>query len=438
MHIVLSDRAQPLSYFTACTMDPWKEGTPDIPASAAVITVHASTRINAPASLVFRTLRNTDTWRDWNRFVPKVNITHQPPEIDEVTAQEVAELVKNTSILGSIDSQITDGAAPGSGGSLTGRRMSMQEEDGYRLSPPPVTRDQLRRASAASGMSGMSGGRISGLGDRPKTSTDTPRRATEATLQVPNGGGGNERKKSAAQMFEASRRASAAAPATTTSRSNDNVMIESPDDPNVLVPAPPTAAAKEAEAEQNAPQGRRASAVNVTPNIAKRMMSINAIYGEPSVRIQVGTKMTFHCRMKMPTSMMMNQETAIIVNEVSRLEDDNDGPIHLNRVETHTQSRTGVYRIVWSMQSSYSPPKSFPKFLLQAQRVHEIRPVKRGDGKEECVYEDWECQRGVLAGKVKKRYGDYLQARFEEWGRRLGDYAEAMGGAVERRDFSVA
>ncbi len=417
-------------------MDPWKEGTPDIPASAAVITVHASTRINAPAPLVFRILRNTDTWRDWNRFVPRVNITFQPPDVDEVTAAEVAELVKNTSILGSIDSQITDGAAPGSGGSLTGRRMSMQEEDDYRLAPPPVTREQLRRASAASGMSGISGGKISGLGERPKSSTDQNRRHTEAHLSVPNG---SEKKASAARMFEASRRASAAAPETTTSRKDSkNIMIESPNDPNVLVPAPPTATAKEAEAEQNTPRSRRPSAVNISPNIAKRMMSINAIYGEPSVRIQMGTKMVFHCRMKMPTSMAMDQESAIIVNEVSRPDDETDGPISISRVETHTLSRTGVYRIVWSMQSSYSPPKSFPKFLLQAQRVHEIRPVKRGDGGEECVYDDWECQRGVLAGKVKKRYGDYLQTRFEEWGRGLGGYAEAMGGAVERRDFSVA
>ena len=418
-------------------MDPWKAGTPDVPASAAVITVHASTRINAPASLVFRTLRNTDTWRDWNRFVPRVNITHQPPDIDEVTAAEVAVLVKNTSILGSIDSQITDGAAPGNSGSLTGRRMSMQEEDNYRQSPPPVTREQLRRASAASGMSGMSGGQLSPLGERPKSSTETPRRHTEAHLNVPNG---SEKKDSEGQMYEASRRASTAAPETSTGRNDEkNVMIQSPNDPNVLVPAPPTDTAKAAEAEQNAPQSRRPSAVNiVTPAIAKRMMSINAIYGEPSVRIQVGTKMTFHCRMKIPTTMTAEQETAMIVNEVSRPDDETDGPMTLNRTETHTLSRTGVYRIVWSMQSSYSPPKAFPKFLLQAQRVHEIRPVKRGDGKEECVYEDWECQRGVLAGKVKKRYGEYLQTRFEEWGRRLGEYAEAMGGAVERRDFSVA
>ena len=416
-------------------MDPWKAGTPDIPASAASFTVHSSTRIAAPAALVFRTLRNTDTWRDWNRWIPRVHITFQPPETDEVTQMEIVELVKNTSILGSIDSNITDGAAPGSSGSLTGRRMSVQEEEDYRRSPPPVTREALRRLSTASGMSVGSKGKVSGVGDRPKSgnnSTDSPRRHTEAHLTVPNGSG---ERLSAGQKYDASRRASVAASGN--QETNKNIMIETPNDPNVLVPAPPTDAAREAESAQQS--ARRPSAVNIVPAAARRMMSINAIYGEPSVRIQVGTKMIFHCRMKMPSSMQVNQETAVVVNEVSRPEDDNEvGPGNLERTQTHTLSRTGVYRVVWSMQSSYSPPKSFPKFLLQAQRVHEIRPVTRGDGGEECVYDTWECQKGVLAGQVKKKYGDYLQQRFEEWGRGLGGYAEGMGGAVERRDFSVA
>jgi hypothetical protein len=119
--------------------DPWKAGTPDIPPSAATFTTYASTRINAPASLVFRTLRNTDTWRDWNRFVPRVTITFQPPDKDKVTQAEISELVRNTSIAGSVDSDITDGAAAGTRG-LTGRRMSLEEEDEVRLAPPPVTR----------------------------------------------------------------------------------------------------------------------------------------------------------------------------------------------------------------------------------------------------------------------------------------------------------
>lgn len=412
--------------------EPWKAGTPDIPASAASFTVHGSTQIAAPAALVFRTLRNTETWRDWNRFVPRVSITFQPPESDDhATMAEIRELVKNTSIAGSIDSDITDGAAPGTHG-LTGRNMSTQEEDDFRLAPRPVTTTALRRASAASGMSGMSatsGGARSVERPKSRPGTTEKRRSTEANIV--NGGG---QKLSAAQKYEASRddhRASLAAGETP--QFNNNVLVEAPGDPSRLIPAPPTDAAKEVEEKQT--HARRPSAVNIHP-MAKRLMSINALYGEPSVRLTVGTKMTFHCRMKMPHVMSATQETAMIVTEVSRPDEDNETV--LARTQTHTLSRSGVYRIVWSMSTSYSPPKSFPKFLLQAQRVHEIRPVKRGDGKEECVYDNWECQKGVLAGQVKKRYYNYLQERSEEWGRGLGAYCEAMGGAVERRDFSVS
>jgi hypothetical protein len=410
-------------------MEPWKAGTPEIPASAATFITHAQTRIAAPASVVFRVLRNTETWRDWNRFVPRVTMSFQPPDTDDVTAAEIAELVHNTSIAGSVDSDITDGAAPGTHG-LTGRRMSNQEEDDVRLQPPPVTRIALRRASAASGMSTGSG-RLSGIGERPQ-SQSASRRATEANIIIPEANGGE--KLSAVQKLQASRRASVASGQT--SDAPPTILIESPNDPRVLVPAPPTDTAKEAEETQI--QARRPSAVNIVSPMARRRLSINAIYGEPPVRIQVGTKMIFHCRMKIPVSKLPSHEVAIVVNEVSRPDDDSEvGPDGLVRTETHTLSRTGVYRIMWSMQQAYSPPRSFPKFLLQAQRVHEIRPVKKGDGTEECVYDDWECQRGALAGKAKKKYGKYLQDRFEEWGKGLGAYAEAMGGAVERRDFSV-
>jgi uncharacterized protein YndB with AHSA1/START domain len=410
--------------------EPWKAGTPDIPASAASFTIHGSTIIAAPAALVFRTLRNTDTWRDWNRFVPRVSITFQPPENeDTVTQAEIRELVKNTSIAGSIDSDITDGAAPGTHG-LTGRNMSTQEEDDFRLAPPPVTTTALRRASAASGMSGVSVGsgprtvERTTSGSRPVTAEK--RRSTEAHV---NGG----QRLSAAQKYEAEQNRRASLAAGETPQFGNNVLVEAPGDPSKLIPAPPTDAAKEAEKEQT--HSRRPSAVNIHP-AAKRMMSINALYGEPSVRLTVGTKMTFHCRMKIPTVMSQMQETAMVVTEVSR--PDEEGESALVRTQTHTLSRSGVYRIVWSMSTSYSPPKSFPKFLLQAQRVHEIRPVKRGDGKEECVYDNWECQRGMLAGQVKKRHHQYLQERAEEWGKGLGAYCEAMGGAVERRDFSVS
>lgn len=363
----------------------WEAGTPDIPASSAAFTIHSSIRIAAPASLVFRTLRNTDTWRDWNRFVPRVTITFQPPEINDMaTRAEIDELIQNTSMRGSVDSDITDGAAPGTHG-LTGRAMSLQEEEDVRLVPPPVSLIALRRASAASGMSagsGISGGKASGIGDRPKSQAGSIGR--RKSTQGPTANGTD--KLSAAQKYEASQQNRKPSVATgqpsPSTPSPIPILIESPNNPNILVPAPPTPAAKEAEQQQL--QARRPSAVYIPP-IAKRMISINAIYGEPSVRIQVGTKMLFHCRMKIPSSMALTNTTAMVVTEVSRPDDESDFD-HLQRTQTHTLSRSGVYRIVYSMQTSYSPPKSFPRFLLQAQRVHEIRPVMRGmGGRSACM-----------------------------------------------------
>ncbi|RMZ82210.1 hypothetical protein DV738_g1822, partial [Chaetothyriales sp. CBS 135597] len=293
--------------------------TPDIPAGTAILTVYSSTRISAPASLVFRTLRNTDTWRDWNRFIPRVNMTYQPPEIDDVvTAAEIRELVKNTSLAGSVDSDITDGAASGTG-SLTGRRLSLEEKEEIRRSPPPVTRERLRSV---------------------------------------------------------------------------------------------------------------ASIASFTPvnSMERERLAILSLYGEPSVRIQLGTKMTLFCRMSLPKSWSTDRDIQVVVTEVSRPDDD--------VATTHTQNKTGVYRLVWTLRSSYSSlASSSPKFLSQAQRVHEIRPVISADGKEECIYDDWECHRGMLAKTVRTKYQDYLNQRFEGWGNGLKAYCEALGGAVERRDF---
>jgi len=143
--------------------------------------------------------------------------------------------------------------------------------------------------------------------------------------------------------------------------------------------------------------------------------------------------LTFYVKMKLPHSQEVRPMN-MVVSEVSRPDDPLDEP-GLARTPTHTVSKSGVYRLVWAMATAYSPPRSFPKFLLQAQRVHEIRPIVSGDGTEMCEYWDWEAQRGILAKKVKKDYGKYMEERMAEWGTRLGDFCESMGGAVERRDF---
>src|ERR1700722_7989121 len=62
--------------------------TPLISAAPANFIVAARYTCNAPAALVFRTLRNTETWRDWNRFCPRVTIRWQPDDSDEREAME--------------------------------------------------------------------------------------------------------------------------------------------------------------------------------------------------------------------------------------------------------------------------------------------------------------------------------------------------------------
>ncbi|KIY02527.1 uncharacterized protein Z520_00992 [Fonsecaea multimorphosa CBS 102226] len=408
--------------------------TPDIPQSTATFYVSACTRINAPASLVFRTLRNTETWKDWNRWIPRVAITFQPDDEDDATLAEIEELVRNTSIAVNFDSDITDGAVMpgppvehstafrrGSGGGLSvgngGARRSHSIE--RPSSPPPVTRQRL--ASNASRFSGIS-----------QNSVDGPSRNNSTTNA--NGTGAL----SAAQKYQAAteaRRASLSSgqsppPPTDQTTNANSVLLESPGNASLLMPAP-------ANTQSTALAAKASRRKSATSTQHRRQLHINALYGEPSVRIQLGTKMNLYMRIKLPHSQEM-REQGVVVTEVSRPDDPQDEPgsraAALMRTQTHTTSISGVYRLVWTSINSYNPPKSYPRFLFHTQRVHEIRPYTSGDGKEMCEYWDWECQKGMLSKRNKKESA-YMEERMAEWGRRLGEFCESMGGAVERRDF---
>ncbi|ETI29467.1 hypothetical protein G647_01920 [Cladophialophora carrionii CBS 160.54] len=422
--------------------------TPDIPQSAATFYASARTLINAPASLVFRTLRNTETWKDWNRWCPRVTITDQPDDEDDATLAEIEELVRNTSIAVNFDSDITDGAVmsgpePSSAyhrksksGSTNGAGAGSPRPPGSRgsagldrpSSPPPVTRQRL--ASNASRLSGMS-----------QTSPDASR--SNSTANANANGAEPARRLSAAQVYQAageSRRGSlpnsVASPPANTNGGTDagkggtGVLLPAPNNPARLMPAP-------ANTESTAIARRKSTATSRN----RRQLHINALYGEPSVRIQLGTKMTLHLKMKLPASQEFS-DRAVLVTEVSRPDDplEHDVPITelgksvILRTQTHTDSISGVYRLVWTSVASYNPPKSYPRFLLFTQRVHEIRPTVDGAGQDICEYWDWECQRGIMAKKNAKTK-PYMEERMAEWGTRLGEFCESMGGAVERRDF---
>ena len=300
--------------------------TPLVPASSASLIVHASYTCSAPAALVFRTLRNTETWKDWNRFCPRVTIRHQPDDSDELEEMEYYAV---------------------SGG----------------FASPAAASDAIRRKS----------------------------------IEV--------------RELEQARHASLAS--STGSGKVENAM-------------------------------RRAS------HVSRRQL--HAAGGEPSARLKDGTKCTFHVRMKLPEKQADYTDATLVVTEVSRPNDPaNDdystldaaqlaaagAGLGLSAVQTHTDAgASGVYRIVWASD----PPKSR---TLLAQRVHEIRPLPpaedgAGVEAERCEIVTWECQRGILARVVKRMSGRYIQERFEEWVKGLGEYCEAMAGSrVERHDFGV-
>lgn len=368
------------------TNDP-KFNTPLIPASSATLIVHASTIVNAPASLVFRTLRNTDTWRDWNNFVPRVTIRSQPRE-DHATDTEIEDLILNTSRLVSIDSDLTEGAGnpPPASSTEPSRRVSVASDksgDGLSAAQRYVQTQAARKSSTASGMSGVSTSGVSpavaaAVGD---STSSSPRPASPVLPRL--------------------------------------VETSSPATGGVLI-------------QHSSPDGRKP----VPASQSRRRKFIAAMYGEPSVRLKVNTAMTFHCRMGMPVRPASYKDVLLVVTEVSRPDDVQDGwdepNAGLTRSTTHTLSRSGVYRIVWGTDHKAD---KHPRFMLTSQWVVEVRPVVRGDGKEDSEITIWESMKGLSANGIKKQYHAYLFDMFTAWVLGLRDYCEAMGGAVERRDF---
>ena len=117
----------------------------------------------------------------------------------------------------------------------------------------------------------------------------------------------------------------------------------------------------------------------------------------------------------------------------------------LVRTATHADPQArdpDVYRIVWGSDEGYTLGGAYPKWMIFAQRVHEIRPVRKIDGAgveiEYCEISTWECQKGVLAKVVRSKYGGYLQKVFQEWVDNLAAFCETMTGPVDRRDFSLS
>lgn len=170
-----------------------------------------------------------------------------------------------------------------------------------------------------------------------------------------------------------------------------------------------------------------------------------SVYGEPSVRLQIKTKVTFYLRMK-PTSPSELTESKIVVLDVRRPDDpiNEEGMTGLTRSATHQFDRAGHYRVTWANDtdntsvfnvSALFKGVNVPKSLLQSERVHEIVPT----GDETCIYRTWEFQKGSTAKSNKKKHGDYLQKMFEVWCSGLRDFCEGLHAPkIDRRDFSIS
>lgn len=351
--------------------------------------------------------------------MPKVSIQYQPPEEDSATAAEIQELIRNTSIAGSFYSDLTDGSVG------PPRQRSPDEQ------PPP--RFRLNSISSRSS-----------IGSQPnRLSSDVDPASNGGNRGSVSGSAG----KSGAQMYQEaqdSRKSSIASgqePEPVANRlENTNVHRAS----IAIPPASPTSPAR--------PGSRKGSKPKYTQVVGPTQRSIErahsammSIYGEPSVRLQIKTKLTFYVRMK-PSSPSDYVESKIVVLDVGRPDDPvtEKGMTALTRPKTHTLDRAGNYRVVWANDTENTSMLNVgallkgvnvPKSMLQAERVHEIVPT----GDESCIYRTWELQKGSTAKSNKKKHGDYLQKMFEVQCSGLRDFCEGLHAPkIDRRDFSIS
>lgn len=377
-------------------MNKSKLSTPNITASEAILVLAAETRIDAPAAVVFRAIRNTDTWRDWNRFVPKVHITFQPPEEDSATAAEIQELVRNTSIAGTFYSDLTDG------GVGTQKQRSPDEQ------PPP----RFRLNSNASRNS---------MGDQQN------RFSSDA--------GSKRGSISGAQMYQESQdsRKNSISGGEEPEPIVNQLANRNPHRASIAIAAP---SSPQSPGRKGSKQPKYTQSVGPTQRSMERAhAAMMSVYGEPSVRLQIKTKVTLYARMK-PTSPSDFVEIPIVVIDVSRPDDpvSEKGTTSLTRSKTHNLGRGGIYRVTWANDTGSGSIVNFIKGQAQAERVHEIEPT----GTETCIYRTWELQKGHAAKSNKKKSGEYLQKMCEVWCSGLRDFCEGLHAPqIDRRDFSI-
>lgn len=251
--------------------------TPNIKASEAINVFHSKTVINAPASMVFRTLRNTETWKDWNRWVPKVIISYQPPEEDTATAAEIAEIVRNTSILGSYDSDLTDGG-------LGGASRPKSPDD----VPPPRIRlgsmDSRMSSSSSQGGQGPAPGPLNTL-----AALEAESQAAQAVVAAPAATAptnGAPRKMSAAQRFQEAQEVRKASIARGESPPPVHNSLQSDSHrASLAVPSSPDMNRRHSKASQASTDSTAKARWKAQQRTQAALINM---YGEPDVRLRLG------------------------------------------------------------------------------------------------------------------------------------------------------
>ncbi|RMY78690.1 hypothetical protein D0863_00488 [Hortaea werneckii] len=148
------------------------------------------------------------------------------------------------------------------------------------------------------------------------------------------------------------------------------------------------------------------------------------------LKMMEGTNMTFHVQMT-PDEQTTSKETCShceplkLRTKHGSMPLANSLPHEPSLPDNLTSSAKGteflgkapLTRIRWNLHNASIMT---PGWVIKAERVSEIEEAEDGT----TLYRTWEAFGGLAASHVKKKYGEVLQARFQDWCRDLKKYAE--------------
>merc|ERR1712230_354334 len=149
------------------------------------------------------------------------------------------------------------------------------------------------------------------------------------------------------------------------------------------------------------------------------------------LKMMEGTNMTFHVQMT-PDEQTTSKETCSHCEPLKMrtkhgsmpladsLPHEPSLPDNLTTSAKGTEflGKAPLTRIRWNLHNASIMT---PGWVIKAERVNEIEEAEDGT----TLYRTWEAFGGLAANHVKKKYGEVLQARFQDWCRDLKKYAES-------------